>query len=315
MFSLLALPRALEAKFWSAPATKLSFAQLDRWGVATSLLLNFTATKFLLQGKADIEPSTLTRLVLWLAGIAQIVQAIVLCSTRYTGAYNRCRFPVTLLQRATRLLVHVYQVCLCPLTDSYPIMVHGNRQEQDVFRAYLASLLLMPIVGFSHTINFPLSFNLQAAFIMVKACVDMSKALPDTAAVMRQFGHVPQSERACTALDFTVGLLTNMMPPDPETGKSVACGEHSVEFVVSFCYVVVCILAPLHLTFWCERAHKEAFLKIHDATDSASCQPAAQLASGRPTEILMYVLASIIAAWWLCILYAPLCAKLQEGFI
>jgi hypothetical protein len=123
----------------------------------------------------------------------------------------------------------------------------------------------------------------------------------------------------CWTIPLPVGLLVNVMPPNPSTGLSLACGPYQTEFTLAFCYMSISILLPLHLTYWYERQCKAAFLKAnnqrHEALDAPQQppQPKVLLSVVQPARRVACVMVSVMSARWLCILYAPVCAWLQRA--
>jgi hypothetical protein len=178
-------------------------------------------------------------------------------------------------------------------------------------------LLTLPTLALLHAINHPLPMVLQLPFVLTRMILDLSITLPEAAIMIKQLGFVDKAQSTCHVLDNTVGLLSNVVPPHPSTGDSLACGPYKTEFALAFCYVSISILLPLHLTYWYERQCKTAFLiaqsQQQETVDDPQQHPApkADLSVVRPTTRLACVLVTVMAAWWLSILYAPLCAWLQ----
>lgn len=316
MFSLLALPSPLEHQFWNHATTQSNIVRLDRWGLATGILTNSVIAKFFSK-RAASTPFVL-RATLVLFFVLQCLQLAALLTKRCRKTYLDQRLRLTLLHRTMRLLQHCYTIILVPMAQSYSFAVSNDGTgHTGSWRPYFITLLTLPTLALLHAINHPLPMALQLSFVLTRTALDLAITLPDAAVMIKQLGFVDKAQTTCHALDNTVGLLVNVVPPHPVTGDSLACGPYKTEFALAFCYVSIAILLPLHLTYWYERHCKAAFLvaqrQHQDFADDSLQQPAPKvvLSAVTPTTRFACVLVSVMAAWWLCILYAPLCAWLQ----
>jgi hypothetical protein len=299
---LCSLPRALEAEFWAAEGTRAWIRDFDRWGLATGIVMNILLSRFMLDNsrRPELSFGSSFPVVSLLLQIPQFLW-VMLPTERHRRAYGKHRLLCTLIQRSYRLLMHHVHLLLLPFQKTFGYMLRSRR-------TFLVAALLNPVVGFLNAFNHPLKFTQQAAFIAIKAITDLTIVIPGLSDLMRQMGLAEHGHMTCRYLDSTMGLLANAMPPAISMRPSTACGKHSTEFVMLFAYFAVGVLLPLHLTYWCERHRKVAFLRVKPG--APQLQPWA-LASTTPVMILVPVLVTATLTWWICIVYAPVVASLE----
>jgi hypothetical protein len=272
MARCLGLPDPLTQKFWSCASTEQVIANIDRWGLATGILINATILKFFCvdySHQNQTKPLVVllpTSLVLAL----QCYQMVAVSHTRMRKTYLKNRMRWTLLQRIIRLCFYGLVAWSPAFDQTYRYMVHDERLgSHGSWRSLLSSALLVPVMSMLNTINHPLPFYWQTAAVCIKLSMDLVYIVPRTAVRLRLQGHGDRAHSACVVLDNTVGLLANVLPPEPHTNHSAACGQRSLEFILSFTCVVISVLLPLHLTFWYERRCKSAFLRSQRSRHSS----------------------------------------------
>lgn len=276
----------------------------------------------------------------------QCYQLMAVSYARMRKTYLKNRMGWNLLQRIIRLGFYVLIAWSPAYEHTYSFMVDGERMgSHGSWRSLLTSAFLVPVMAMLNTMNHPLPFFWQTAAVGIKLSLDLVYILPRAAVRrLRLQGHGDRAHSACVVLDNTVGLLANVLPPEPHTNLSAACGQHSLEFILTFTCVVISVLLPLHLTFWYERRCKAVFLRTQrrrrsspavkqqavTAGGQARVQRSSQQAEGQQHDdgeaqgimraqqllpeisrvgVLFRVLLSLVAAWWLCVAYAALLAK------
>ena len=231
----------------------------------------------------------------------QVAQAVWLLVPRWRQAYLRHRHRLTLLQRSLRIAYSAISLIFVPMKSKAGWLLHGaSASSKSLQRKFLLALLLHPMTALFNAVNHALPFRSQVFFVILNACIYLTLGVPEWIAMCKRYGLAKHAQELCVKAESGFLIIARLMSPPPHNS---ICGAHAMDFVLSFVFMVIGVLVPLHLTYWyelrCKARYVQARIMPPGAPRRLVLPPPAH-----PAEVAVYVLASLVLCWALCSVWA-----------
>jgi hypothetical protein len=258
-------PADMEMAFWRSNTAARAIVSLNRWGLATSLLVTFIAgAAGMVKGNNRILSSSATTTALYVISMV-LLCCQASCAYHHSWLYVRHSTFINMFTRMVRLLQTV-----CAYTDQhwYALLLSTAKEGSAAggYRQLIYMVCTWPWFSLLNAVNFPLPWRWQWPTVLLKCSVDILLGAPliNCALQHPESQLASASEAACKQVLGSILSVGQLFVPVHAEAEEAMCGTSSSGLAITlFLLLFMGASVPLLITYWYEQHVKTQFLAAH----------------------------------------------------